>query len=355
MKKLIILFFLCFFLCGCYDYRELNNCYFVSGIAIDRENDEYEVTYEILDTVTYNEGKIQVVIASGTGKTISEAFMSVNQSLSKEATMSHIKIVLFSEEIAKSGILNSLSYLISSPRIRNNFYPFVVKGKAKDVFYLPNQENGFSSVIQNMLDFNEEAQGYISKQVFSSFLDSIMDPRSDGFINVLEIIDDKAEITSLGLFFKDKLVAFLDKNEAALLLLIKNKSKVFYYDIAGNDCFTVLNVYNNQDISILPQDGNVLIKTKLLSSIIEDTCQYDLKNKAAFDELAKQSESYLSNSFNKLWKKLQDSNSDALGITKMYYTSTRIDIKSWSNLDIKLELDVSINKNGTLFEVKDHV
>ena len=44
MKKLIILIILLFGVCGCWNYKELDDYSIINGIAIDKDDDKYEVT-----------------------------------------------------------------------------------------------------------------------------------------------------------------------------------------------------------------------------------------------------------------------------------------------------------------------
>ena len=50
MKKFILLLLIPLFLGGCYDYNGLNDLAIISGIAIDYEDDEFKVTFEVIST-----------------------------------------------------------------------------------------------------------------------------------------------------------------------------------------------------------------------------------------------------------------------------------------------------------------
>ena len=57
MKKIILITLLLFFTTGCYDYMELNDLSIISGIAIDKVEDKYKVTFEILNDQKSNNCK----------------------------------------------------------------------------------------------------------------------------------------------------------------------------------------------------------------------------------------------------------------------------------------------------------
>ena len=50
MKKIILI--LIIFLCsGCLDYKEINSLGIISGIAIEKKDNNYETTYEVVNII----------------------------------------------------------------------------------------------------------------------------------------------------------------------------------------------------------------------------------------------------------------------------------------------------------------
>ena len=70
MKKIIIIIFI-FLLTGCFNYTELNKMAIVSSIGIDKENDNYVVTVQIMNAKESDETEgSQVSVYTEKGKTI---------------------------------------------------------------------------------------------------------------------------------------------------------------------------------------------------------------------------------------------------------------------------------------------
>ena len=62
MKKFILLLLIPLFLGGCYDYNGLNDLAIISGIAIDYEDDEFKVTFEVISTKKKEKQVVLVIL-----------------------------------------------------------------------------------------------------------------------------------------------------------------------------------------------------------------------------------------------------------------------------------------------------
>ena len=76
MKNKIILLFVCLLMvCGCSNYRELDDLAIITAIAIDKAEDEnYELSFLIANSpkaqTSSKEGEAKTTVFSGKGKTI---------------------------------------------------------------------------------------------------------------------------------------------------------------------------------------------------------------------------------------------------------------------------------------------
>ena len=81
MKKIILSLLMLVCLSGCWNYNELNDYSIVSGVAIDKDGDEYETSVLISNSPknssdsTSNES--QVVVYSGKGDSIFSALKQI--------------------------------------------------------------------------------------------------------------------------------------------------------------------------------------------------------------------------------------------------------------------------------------
>lgn len=132
MKKnlimILILFHILFLTTGCWNRRELNELAIATGMAIDiTDDDQYLVTVQIV-----NPGEVASKQAKGTqasvttfeakAGSISEAIRKMTTNAPRKIYLSHLRILVLSEELAKHGIGKSLEFLSRDHEMRTDFY-----------------------------------------------------------------------------------------------------------------------------------------------------------------------------------------------------------------------------------------
>ena len=133
MKKVFV-FFLLLFLTGCWNYKELNEYAIVTGMAVDYKDNGYEVSFLIANGNKSEESEAKTSLLTGKGDTIYNAIKNISLVSPKELYISHLSVVIFSEEIARRGLLNVLDFLLRDPQSHQNFYLLLAKDtKASDI------------------------------------------------------------------------------------------------------------------------------------------------------------------------------------------------------------------------------
>lgn len=102
---------LCLFLCGCWDYRGLDQLIFVSGIAVDKnpETGDYMVCYEIMNLQgNIKQQGLSAKIVESTGRTIAEAVRNANRRVTFRLYFGHATVLILSEELAIDGDLEEI-------------------------------------------------------------------------------------------------------------------------------------------------------------------------------------------------------------------------------------------------------
>ena len=143
MKKFILLLLIPLFLGGCYDYNGLNDLAIISGIAIDYEDDEFKVTFEVISTKKEGEtsGSSNTYYVTSSGDNIVYAFTNAANKMDKVPYFEHVEMVVFSKNVAQEYLEDCIDYLIRTERLRNEFYAAISDGKAEELLSANSKEH----------------------------------------------------------------------------------------------------------------------------------------------------------------------------------------------------------------------
>ena len=108
MKKLLLLPLLVL-LAGCWDTHQSERMYYIHGLGMDYEDEQYTIYAQIIDFSNIakseqpNPEATQVEIGTSTGRTVNEAFFNLYQSMDERLFLGHLSYVIFSENLAKEN------------------------------------------------------------------------------------------------------------------------------------------------------------------------------------------------------------------------------------------------------------
>lgn len=359
MKKWLIILIIPFFLTGCFDYKELNTRAIVSGIAIDLEDEEFLVTLEILNSKksdSEKESTEKTYYIEGRGATLSDAIQECNLRVSKDAYYSHLKVMIVSEEIAKEKMEHILDYLLREPNIRNIFIPVMaIDSDASEILKTVTTANPVSSeVIQSLIETNKQGNQIALHLDFETFADALVDSRKDAVMNTIKKEEDHLALSGIAAFHNYKLATVLNEEESSIFNVLQNESEnhmISTYCNEKEQKWINIDLYHNKDTEIEYKDGVLKVKSDLLASIINDECHYDFRDPKIYKTVEELFLKVINEQYTNVLKKLQKSRADILKINDSYYKKNRKDLANWYELDIKLETDIDINKNGLIFKV----
>lgn len=357
MKKLILLLITLFTITGCYDYQELNDRAIVSGIAIDYENENYIVNYEILNNQKSEDPMLKAYMVEGIGKTIVEAFQNASDSISKETYLSHLKVLIIGENAAKEELRIIADYMLREPYIRNIFSPVIAKGTtAKKILQNTTKESPVvSEQIDSLIRNNKYNENIGLKVDFDHFMDEYEDERIDPALTAIELLDGKVTLAGMAALEEGKLKKILSPLNAAILNILNNESYNHRLNLPcenEKDGFTIINLYDNKKTKIEITEETIKIKSNLTAGVVKDSCGYDFREGEIYEELAKKYEEILKKEYEEFWKTITEENTDILGVRKKYYQKKRTELESWNKLQLETDVKININKNGKTFEVK---
>ncbi len=361
MKKIIFLFICLFLITGCYDYQELNDRAIVSGISIDFQEENYIINYEILnseksDTPQSEEAPNKAYLIEGMGKTVVEALENAADKVSKDIQLSHLKLLILSEEAAQNHLRDIVDYMLRNPNIRNIFSLVVAKGDdAKNILKNTSQSSPVvSENIDSLIRHNHYNENISIEIDFDNFMDQYEDKRIDPAITAIRLIEKTASLDGIAIFKGEKLQTILDKQNAAIYNLLRNESQNHRLKIPceGKEGYTIMNLYQNNHTQYQVKGENLFITSKLNANVEKDSCGYDFRNPNIYPELNQKFAEVLNQEIKEFWNHITFYQTDILGVQKIYYQTTRQELESWQDLKLQTDIQIEINKNGSIFEVK---
>lgn len=360
MKKILLLFII--LLCtGCYDYKELNDLALVAGIAVDyTEDDEYLVTFEIINEQKSSESSGDIDYSryvEGKGKTIADAFNNASFEVAKHPYYTHMKVMIISESIAKDSSTSLINYVLRNPNMTNLFYITIAKDyEASEIIRANNDKNDtISNSIYELLSNNDLGNDISHETKFEDFASKLNNKYEDCFMTSVTLAEDeKIKLKGIAIFEDDKFKEILDYKKSQTINILLNSSSNAYYkkkcDKNDDDKYTIINIYD-QKISYKVTKNKATIDISLDAGIIENQCNYDLKDPKTYKKFNRQFEKIFTDDTYDALKTLQENNTDILSINYIYYKDNNAKI-NFKDLDIKVNVKVNINKNGLTFGVK---
>ena len=379
MKKLLLLP-LIFLMCGCWNYKELNNLAMITGIAIDKIDNDYHVTLLISNSKkqTNDSDKPQASTAAyeGSGKTMYEAISNASANISKEGYLGHLTILVLSEEIASYDMSNIIDFLFRYPQIRNEFQLILAKNsKASDVLKVTTPLESFPSlnVSENLKNTNRR-QGIIYTVNFNEFVKMFVESGIEAVLPSVEVIGNISEgnkneniekiepstylrLSTIGIFRSDKLVAWSNKDESYGINILNDKVKNMYLTTTWGDGKIVSEVSSLKTKIKVIDNNKILVNVKTTASIEELSSDVNLENIDNIKKIEENNKVLISDYITKAITLAKNNKTDIFGFGRSIYKKNPKYFKSimddWNekyfpNLNIEYNIEVKVTGKGNI-------
>lgn len=372
MKKLkvIVIFLLTIstiFTTGCWNYREVESLSIVAGVGIDKsERQKYHLTFDLVDmtgggTSSGSESANPATTTIETdGRTIFEAIRNATKECGKRLYFSDCKVIVISSELAKEGISPIVDFFSRDAEIRRNIRIFVAKEQtAKELFKTKPVANTIVGYeIETMIEANQK---YLSKNVPRRLFEVNNIIKSDGISLTVPIVKRSAanpETTQIGgtaIFKKDKLVGYVDNDEAQYIYIIKDEAKagplVLDKKINGNSI--TLELYSSKTwIKPVISNGEIKMEINVTAkaALAENETNKDYCSEDGIAKVQKLGEETIKNHCSRVIKTVQEQyGSDIFGfglLVKYRYKSAWDELKAnWDEKfkTVKYDINAKIN------------
>lgn len=381
MKKIIISIIFLFSLTGCWNYHELNNYSIVTGIAIDKAENGYEVSVLISNTpkneTNSNDNSSKIVVYSGTGDTVFTAIKDIGLISAKELYIGHFAVLIISEDVAKEGVNPVVDLFLRESSSKKNFSIVISRDcKAKDTLKIITPLSSFPSqnIADNLLS-TSQLQGIVSNITFNELLSNLKRNGIENAINSINIIGNVeagsnkeniedsepktyVKLGTLGLFKDDKLIYWTNKEESVGINTIKDKAKEMYIELNYKKSKVVIettNVKTKIDVNIINNNPIVNISVNGESKFVEAIGDVDLKDDKVIKSIKHLMNKQVIDYVNQGISAAKNSNTDIFGFGLMiyqkypdYYNQNKEILSNiFNNIEINVKSNIIIKTTGS--------
>lgn len=123
-------------LTGCWSRKELNDLALVMALGIDLVPEGYAVTAQVLNPSEAgnqkgaSSGSLPVVTYKSVGRTVPDALQRMLSMTPRMLYLSHIRVLVLGEALARSGVSNALDFISRDHQLRTDFFLLVAKNSS---------------------------------------------------------------------------------------------------------------------------------------------------------------------------------------------------------------------------------
>ncbi|MFD0677287.1 MULTISPECIES: Ger(x)C family spore germination protein [unclassified Paenibacillus] len=375
---------LCLTLTGCWNRREMNELAIASAIGLDRKDNKYVITVQIINSGAETRkggwggggsGAPPFTTYQATGDTVFETLRKLTSQTPRKIYLSHIRIVVLSEALAKHGVTESLDLMARDHEFRSDFYLMIAKeNKVEDVLnVISDIENIPAIKMFSALRASEKVWGSTKTVTINDFLSGI-ESSTKGNVMVGVVMknhksvgrssattpSEQLQYDGLAVFKKDKLVGWMNEEES-----------IGYNFTQGDIKSTIINVpckQNKLAIEVSRTQTQMKVKVKkgkpqaqihlfIEGNIGEVNCSIDISKNEAINKLQMEVEKKVKQMIERSLKKSQHKlHSDIFGIGRALYRSAP---KEWEqlkatwdddfpNVPVEITVDARLRAAGAL-------
>ncbi|AIQ21615.1 Ger(x)C family spore germination protein [Paenibacillus sp. FSL H7-0737] len=372
------------FVTGCWSRRELNDLAIAVGIGIDKIGDQYQVSAQVVlpSQIAGSKGgspQSPVNLYKATGNTVYEALRKITTLSPRKIYISHLRILVLGEDLAKEGISSVLDFMSRDTDTRNDYFIVVAKDtKAEDTLKILTSLEKIPAVrLFSSLETSEKQWAPTSTVTLGTLITELVSKGKNpvltgvvinGNVDVgqtqknVETVDSPTELkySGLAVFKEDKLIGWLNPEESKVYNYLTNKVKstVFYIQCPEGKkvSLDVFEAHSKIKGSMHNDNPEISIEQHIESDIGEVQCRnLDLTNPKTITELEQIANQKVVHLFETTIKKVQQEfKSDIFGFGEVIHRSNPQAWKklkdNWDqtfvNLPVSVKTDIKIRQLG---------
>jgi spore germination protein KC len=384
---LVIIVLLLILLSGCWNRRELNELAITVGMAIDKSEDQYVITTQVVipGAVTATRAGVQklpVKTYTEKGNTVFEAVRRMTTVTPRRIYFPHLRFLVIGEELAEDGIGEVLDFLSRDHELRTDFYVVVSKDtKAENVLkVLTVLEDIPANKLFSSLEVSEKAWApsiaVTLDELISEIVSEGIQPHLSGIriigdvqegekLNNIQQIDPDVDLqySNLAVFKGDKLVGWLNESESKAVNYVLGNIKSTIGEVScpeekGKVAIEVIRT--KADLKAKVENGSPkgTIEIKVEGNVGDIQCKkLDLMKTKTIDDLEKKSNKEVKKLIESSIKSVQEEfKVDVFGFGEAIHRSNpdywKKVKKEWDeefiDMPVEVKVDVKIRRIGKI-------
>ncbi len=347
--KIIVSIIILLLLSGCFNYKEINDYAIVSGISIDKDDDDpskLNVGIQIMNAKKDEETDTSLItFYKAKGNTIYQALEKIMLDSPKELYLGHNEVLVIGEDILKEkDPLDYLDYFMRDSQIEKDALVMVAtKTKAYNILkVITPLETIPSTNLKSTLNIADKFSGTLTIVTIDKFLSDLTSKGAQPIIPMVKITGNvkqgekmdnitesnpkaKLKFDSLAYFENNKLKGYLSNDESTGYNFLAKTQKETYINVKCDDknyaTIKVKGAKIKEDLSFKDKKPLALINIKVTADLLEYNCSADFINdEKKLKELEKKSANKIKNLVTKTTNKLyKENNSDVLMYGEKFY------------------------------------
>jgi len=386
--RCILAMLICLVQGGCWDSVELDELGAIIGTAVDREGQEWVVSFQVVNPQSIaaqmggsSQARAPVTIFSTRGKNLQEAIQHISLESSRKPFFAHNRVLVLSEKVARDDNFSELlDYYLRDSEIRETMDLVLTKGNARTILEVLNpQEKIPANAIDRIFSETQDELSYVRRVRQIDFVSKLLTPPSYAVIPEIKIAGQSGtqknldalkqtsqkgvlKIGDIGIFSGAKLAGWLKREDGVGLNWVTDQVKKTVVSIpcAGSEeqgkMSTIIIQRGSTDLTpvLNGEEISMSVRIKAEGYINETGCTADLSEPETIAQLNKQLDQQIRKDILRTWNVVKRMKADVFGFGEAIH---RKNPKEWDKLrtewedrfpgiKLSLQIEASIRRTG---------
>ncbi len=348
---------------GCLDSRPIEKIGFVLSIGIDyAEDDPGYFIFTFTSPVFVEEAEENIEIISVKTRCIMSAMEYLNQIGGRFYNADHLQIVLVNSKVAANeDLLSVLDYIYRDPRLSSLAYIMVSNDPAQEILKTNFKDKDRIAVyLWNLINNATEEGDTLPSTLLPGFRQKTMDldyGRSP-LVPTVQLLESGVYLDGLALFHEATMVGHLSETEGEYFNILYQQAKPNLFYVEDGKVYGFETHRVNRKIIPYINDGvigfHIPVELELMLDQRNRDRSLDMTEKENVKMLEEKAAEYFQREFLNVFKKMQEVNSDPLGLGKRFrnkYYEVFQEIDWWElypYVEINVDVEVNIARHGVI-------